>query len=557
MKISSHLPVARDRLSLARAASGPADVFQGAGSRREAAMEVLRDAGRPHPKRDLEWLSERFGDPPDLEDLARFYGLAQEMYAPDNPERNELIQTSLKSLRGFLDNGCVVETYQGGKLIQVEERVRMTRPERVDALARLLRAIPPEKPEHVLQVGDSVNVLCRLREILDQKKEDIPSMFHVGGGTFNERHVAFPPLEEPRPSMTRAVGDFLGYLHTITHAEGRRSPKLDWSDDHSAWSSVRIAYCALQREPEKVARFQRLLEVLQSPWHALAVESDLELVQPERRNDAEADLLSQVRSRRSQHGAPQNELETVDEGSWLNRASRVTCWSYALAGPGQPAEQTVGDATKTLEQIHGITSSLEDKAFMLCMQGRAPGESTAAVAADLKAFTRNLWNRGHSTEGAFRIFELLTRVPAFHDDKKSCIDAFLQLRDAAPEGADPLLIEETLHRSAGDLEQFAQTFKELSDKLYLTGRIDGMEKLRERVENDLRNGTLSGSSEELMRALELLVRLHRTTAPTGEQAVDEAYAELRQARCRRPAIRVEPRRVIIDGIALRRRELES
>ncbi|GMU55659.1 MAG: hypothetical protein AMXMBFR33_48050 [Candidatus Xenobia bacterium] len=369
----------------------------------------------------------------------------------------------------------------------------------------------------------------QLREPLDSLEREIRLTgksqcgFSMGVGfTATRTYVASPPPQ--RATLQEAVSSYRRYLDIITHAEGRRDPKVSEADQDSACTCFAIEHNYLHRQSERVALFERLVGLLHSPWNALGVLQDLETVPEERREGVMHELTSRVQALRARTLSPQNLTDALNEGAGLHNTSRKLALAGKVQRPGESLNDLFQEIPEAKRALFGeLKSDLWIEAIGVAASFRQPSET-------LSEGTRRF-------VPAFASLQTLTGL-----DYRSTLELMAQLPESNTEQVEQLELCGQYLRSLKDLPRevasgalkaaFASDKKPIDAlkrsmrSFELTGDVHGLEKAAATIHFKLENGSLIGTEEEWQRKLEHRLEELRLFEPDARKAFARAKREL-------------------------------
>lgn len=457
---------------------------------------------------DVAWL-ERHVPGANAGELRGLYQIGRRIFAEDQPERDQMLAESLQRLHERIDQ-------PRGFMVDVP------RSERVQIYERLVEACPP-KPEWVLDHSDVFSPLDHLHKIVNLNEESTAG--YSLGPNDHRNFVQKPPQQ--RITLGQAVDEYCQQLERITHARGRESSALDWSDDHSAWSAVNIEHNALQNDPEQVATFRGLLSFYQSPWNAMGVLQDSQGVPAGRRQDYFDQLEQRTLARREKEGFPQNHLEASKEGGWLHHQSRWVQLAVTARRDGESLETTEQDLNATATSMDRDLRQwypLETLHAAVAIRGQQ--ESTASALGRFQSAYQLLQEQPGMT--ASTAFDMARNIsyenPAFLNDLAECSAYLRQL--GLPKEHTAAALEHALQADRQG-ENPLQSLRGYLRGFELTGEMDGLDKVRAQIDQGVASGRLQGSSEELMSRflwrLEQLQLLSSDRQGSTQRALDEMF----------------------------------
>ncbi len=457
---------------------------------------------------EVEWLRSKVpGGKP--EELLGLYQLGRKLFPEDQPERDQMLAESLQRLRERLDHPW-------------DFMADIPRNERVHIYERLVEVCPP-KPEWALDHSDVFRPLEFLHKLVNLSEESIQG-FQLGPNG-NYTFAQKPPQE--RISLTRAVDEYCEQLHRITHARGRESAAQDWSDDHSAWSAVNLEHNALGNDPEQVATFRELLSYYQCPWSSMAVLQTSQGVPEPRRAEYFQELDQRMTTRRNEKGWPQNFLEASAEGGTVHHVSRWVALAVTARREGESlasTEQELEAAARTMDRDLRQWYPLETLAAAVTI--RTPEESTTSALARFQSAYQLLHEQpGMTASTAFDMARQIgSQNPGFLTDLAEC-SAYLRSL-GLPKEHTAAALEHALQAD----KQGRSPIEALRGYLRgfeLTGEVDGLDRVRQQLEEGVRTGRLQGSSEELMSRflwrVEQLQLLSNDRRSTTQQVLSELF----------------------------------
>ncbi|GMU54375.1 MAG: hypothetical protein AMXMBFR33_35210 [Candidatus Xenobia bacterium] len=479
-----------------------------------ASLPIRATASRPEQgppaeaSPEVEWLRSKVpGGKP--EELLGLYQLGRKLFSEDQPQRDQMLAESLQRLHERIDQ-------PKGFMADVP------RNERVHIYERLVEACPP-KPEWVLDHSDVFRPLEHLHKLANLSEESVQG-FQVGPSgnyTFVQK-----PSGQPI-SLTRAVDEYCEQLDRITHARGRKSAAQDWSDDHSAWSAVNLEHNALGNDPEQVATFRELLSFYQCPWASMAVLQTSQGVAEQRRAEYFQELEQRMVTRRDEKGWPQSHLEANAEGGFVHHVSRWVALAVTARREGESlaaSEQDLEAAARSMDRDLRRWYPLETLAAAVTI--RTPEESTTSALGRFQSAYQLLQEQpGMSASTAFDMARQIgSQNPGFLDDLAEC-SAYLRSL-GLPREHTAAALEHALQadkQGRSPLEALRGYLKGFE----LTGELDGLDKVRQQIEEGVQTGRLQGSSEELMSRflwrLEQLQLLTSDRRGSTQQALSELF----------------------------------
>lgn len=457
---------------------------------------------------DVAWLQRHVpgADPGELRGL---YQIGRRVFAENVPEREQMLAESLQRLHERIDK-------PGGFMADVP------RAERIQIYERLVEACPP-KPEWVLDHSDVFRPLEFLHKTITLEEETLAG--YSLGPNDHRNFLQKPP--QHRVTLGQAVDEYCQQLERITHARGRESSAQDWSDDHSAWSAVNIEHTALQSDPEQVATFRGLISLYQSPWNAMGVLQDSQGVPAERRQEYFDQLEQRTVARREQEGWPQNHLEANKEGGWLHHQSRWVQLSVTARREGeslQATEQDLEAAAASMDRNLRKWYPLETLHAAVAIRG--PQEGTSEALGRFQSAYQLLQEQpGMNPSTAFDMARNISyQNPGFLNDLAEC-SAYLR-RLGLPREHTAAALEHALQADRQG-ENPLQSLRGYLRGFELTGELDGLDKVRQQIDQGVASGRLQGSSEELMSRflwrVEQLQLLTSDRRGSTQQALDELF----------------------------------
>ncbi|MEW6284533.1 MAG: hypothetical protein AB1758_38315, partial [Candidatus Eremiobacterota bacterium] len=496
-------------------------------------------AGRPDPAADVAWLQANLPAGADPVELCPFYLYGRKVY---QERRDDLLKLSMEGTHEWLN-------LSAGPLGS------LSRSDRAGVILDLMRANPPQNPDYVLHHGDVLRPLSHLDEIVNLPG---PRRNGIGIGPFaSVQWEESPPAS--RLTFQEAVADYLGHLHRITHATGRRSHAQEWSDDHSAWNCVRLEQNFLHRDPDRVALFRELVSFYQSPWQAIGVLVELECVRPEDRREVRTRLEEEVTARRERDGWPQDHLEATGEGDTVERLVK----QLSLASKVRQPRESLDDA---LEQLTLAVPALGDdlgryyprQALEAAAAWRGPGEPLRQGVErllEVHSQVRELESSDHpwDLQRDLRLLEGLGRHrqdPQFGDELRACLDHLQQARPEPGQGG-PFLVAAFQRRREEEtplqaLQRFLQSWE-------LTGTPEGLEEVRSRIAAALSSGQLEGTREEWMDRFSSRVLEIRLLQDDRARAAETALREILEFRDPGRQIGDRGNFLVVGGVRVRRK----
>src|SRR5690606_38764130 len=128
-------------------------------------------------------------------------------------------------------------------------------------------------------------------------------------------------------------------LDRILHASGRVDPTKQLNEDHAAWNCLAIEQNVLHGDARQVEMFQNLVSYYHSPWPALAVLQQANLVPEDKQKIYLDRLQSQVEQFREQRGAPENSQDHAREGDYVGQMSKYLGLVVRAQRPGEALEE--------------------------------------------------------------------------------------------------------------------------------------------------------------------------------------------------------------------------
>ncbi|MGE0491623.1 MAG: hypothetical protein AB7S38_20595 [Vulcanimicrobiota bacterium] len=585
---------------------------------RDGLLDYFQQAGRPHPQADAEWLRGRDWGDLTCEQMAPFYGLAQNQYPPNLGNREELIEASLHDLQAWLERGLLAE-------VPMEERL---------ALCFHLMEQVPAQPSETITGEDSSewsygvitsDAFGRLHDVLEVAREDRHQEvgFHVGAEHWSGK---FSPPEQP-PTTREALEDYTRYLSMVTHAEGRKSSLRQWNDDHHAFSACNVVYNGLQRDPDKVRTFEKFLSVLGTPWSSYGLTEMSHSLSGPDRGEFEDHVIKTYRDlRKANANSPQDSLQQIDEEKKLEPFLQFSYQCAALKAGDQSVGQSLQACQDLWPKVAGSFpryGQLEVYAQVAAL--RQPGEGFRQPLERFFVLNEALRGQGRPLDGLYASKDLLaaahdpaTEMPALvqqfqrlgndrragkemlamavanraeneptADSLKRLVDHFEVLRQAGlderaakqvlatvvaatvgPVDGLPALLRSTvpaavraaipssvlgqlLAHTRGKPEGPGEALK-LIEQYSLTGSLDGLDRVRERIANDVADGKLKGRVDELFEEFCQQARLHSLLEPDRNKVVEQSYRALQPVTFVDLKIEEDADTVSIGGITLDR-----
>ena len=556
---------------------GPAAVALGASIGEEKALaEYLRVSGRPEPDKDAEWLNSKDWGILTPRQVAPFYVLGHEQYPPELENRDELIELTLQEVGKRLDWGMMKE-------LPMEERLEL--------VYHLMEEIPVQPTETITGWDSSewdygvmtYEALGRVGDLnkVVHREESQKVGFNVG--TENWTGHFSPP--EVRPSRKESTQDYTRYLRMVTHAEGRQSNRRVWGDDHHALSACNIVYNGLQRDPEKTQTFETLLQVTGSPWASYGYTEMVHALPEADHKDFENHVIGVYRELRQKSGAAaQEKISQVDEEK---RLEPFIQWSYHVASLKR-SDQTVDQALQEAEpQWQELRSSLPRMAHLEVYKQvgmmREPGQSAAESVQTFLDMNKRLRGQGRALDGLYKSMDIVPEAQKIRGPEETLgqtVNRLIEGREllsqagitGKPAGE---LLQGLLSGTTGPLEGFTETLETaapiaaeaqlppkvmgqllkmamqeseqplkdrvegLVDQYRLTGDLEGMEKIRERIVADVAAGKLEGRVDDLFEEFEQQARLQSLLVDDPERIVKLAYDALAPERAEDLEIDIE------------------
>lgn len=380
------------------------------------------------------------------------------LYVPKPTPTGELCQALQLPQSGELQ--ALVDTPRSKFLAELSPQ------ERLDCLtvaARLpLHLVAPERRVDVL--GRVVGLMATYRNA--QATSDTTK----NHGVF-QVHETFRPPADPQFSVLDLTTEVVQTFEALTPAPNRTNfhTQLD-----AALDAVRVHCCLLDREPERLARFGRLLELTRSPWTALQVQQELEALPPEH-TDAAEELFSR-RLAGQRKGPPADHREAVDETALVSRQLDFVATAVGTLRPGQHLDE--------------LDPHLEN-AWNVIGGGR-PAELFAAALEFGDTLAEGLQVLAEARKGSDlepEQFAATFQLAASRRDQLTLPEALalrehlVELEERYPEATRA----ETMMTLCLEHRKPEEPLKETAERLYLsehlTGEVAGLEKLRARGEN--------------------------------------------------------------------------
>ncbi len=426
------------------------------------------------------------------EELEFFLRLGRKFYGEG--EGQELLARSMQGISEWID-----------KPWEKSALAALPRHERVAMLEKLVEAAPPEKKEYVLHHSDVLRPLQFLQDIVETN-EVVPNNSANLGPNERISFVSSPP--EHRISFPEAVDHYLGYLDRILHADGRMNPTKELNEDHAAWNCVMIEQNVLHGEPERVEMFSDLVSYYHSPWPALGVLQQAELVPAEKRAEFLHLLRSRVEEKRAQQGPPENSQDSAKEGDFVGGMSKYLGLVLRAQRPGETVQDAQAELSLARGEFTGIVSKwLGLEALNEAVQMRAPGESTAPAARRLQAIYDVLDEVLKSENNPRGHLELAGKIGRENPEKAAELaDCLAYLRRLNPPRE---LWGDALKMAYQSQDSPLEALRERFHSLEVTGSMQGLDEIKAEIEAALKEGRLQGNSEQLMaRFLERLDSLN-------------------------------------------------
>ncbi len=347
--------------------------------------------------------------------------------------------------------------------------------------------------------------------------------FTMGVGfTASRTYVASPPPQ--RSTLPEAVSSYRRYLEIITHAEGRRDPKVSEVDQDSACTCFAIEHNYLHRQPERVALFERLVGLLHSPWNALGVLQDAETVPSERREGVLEELTRRVRAMRERTLAPQNLNEALNEGAGLHTISRKLALAGKIQRPGERLNDLFQEIPEAKRALFGeLKTDLWPEALATAAAFRQPEETLSEGA---RRFVPAFASLQTLTELDYRsTLELMAQLPESNTEQveqlELCGEYLRTLKELPPEVASGAL-KAAFASDKRPIEALKRSLRSFE----LTGDVHGLEKACATIHFKLQNGSLIGTEEEWLGKLEHRLEELRLFEPDPRKAFVRAKREL-------------------------------
>ncbi|MCA9791766.1 MAG: hypothetical protein KC910_08220 [Candidatus Eremiobacteraeota bacterium] len=606
------------RWELAMAALPPTVAVALHSTTRDGLVEYFQQTGRPDPQADAEWLRSRDWGELTCEQMAPFYGLAQDQYPANLGNRQELIEASLHDLQAWLKRGFLDE---------------LPREERLPMCFHLMEQIPAQPSETITGEDSSqwrypvitTDAFDRVDDVIKAARYDRNEEvgFHVGAEQWTGK---FSPPDQP-PTTQEALEDYTRYLSMVTHAEGRKSSLRQWNDDHHAYSACNVVYNGLNREPAKVATFERLLSVLGSPWSSFGLTEMSHSLEGHDQRDFENHVLKVYRELRTQSGqSPQDSSQQIAEGKKLEPFLQFSYQCAALKAPGQSLEQSLQACQDLWPKVAGSFpryGQLEVYAQVAAL--RQPGEGFQQPLERFLVLNEALRGQGRPLDGLYASKELLkaTRDPATEmpalveqfqrlgadrragkqmlsmavgvrgeseqtaDSLKRLVDHYEVLRQAGlEEKAAQQVLATVVAETSGPVVGLSELFQttvpaavaaqmpasvvgqllrtargkpeagpevlKLVEQYSLTGALDGLDRIRERLANDVADGKLKGQVDNLFDEFCKQARLQSLLEPDRGKAVEQAYRALQPVAFADLKLEEDADTISIGGITLDR-----
>lgn len=553
----------------------------------KALAEYLRLSGRPEPEKDAEWLASRDWGPLTPVQVAPFYVLGHRQYPRELENRDELIESTLEEVGKRLDWGMMKE-------IPLQERLEL--------IHHLMEEIPVQPTETIVDWDKSewdygvmtYEALGRVGDLQEVTQYDKDQDVGFNVGTENWTGHFAPPAE--RPTRRESTEDYTRYLKMVLGSEGRRDPKRVHGDDHDALSCCKIVYNGFQRDPEKTRTFEELLGVTASPWASYGFTEMAHALPESGREEFQDHVIGLYRGLRENN--KEEPLSQIDEERWLEPYIQ---WSYQVASL-KPAEQTLADGLKEAEpQWREIRSSFPRYAHME-IYGQVndlaqPGQSVAQTFQHYLDLNRRLGGAKHSMSGLYASMDVVPQAKTVRGPGESLRDSVERLVEsqellqkagfegkparemlqgllagttgpvdglkealqvagpvAAKASLPPKVMGQLLKIAMQDEHPTPERVQGLVDQYQLTGDLEGLAKVKERIESDLKAGILEGEVEELLKRFEEEARLQSLLVSDPEKVVKLAYDALAPDRAEAMEVEIDQGAdyITIGGITLER-----
>lgn len=456
---------------------------------------------RPDPAADFIRQAVPGGKP---EELAFFYRMGRQLGQDD-----QLLEKSLQGLQQW-----IAEPWKEGPL------ARMSRPERVAVLERLVVSSPPEKKEYVLCHSDVTRPLGLLEDWVVECNHDAPNnMAHLGPNETIEFASSAP---DQRLDIHQGLEAYFGYLDRILHAAGRTNPTKQLNEDLDAVKCLWIEQNVLHGETREVERFKELVSFYHSPWPALAVLQQARLVPEEKQGQFLELLAGRVQENRERNGGPENSQDHAREGDFVGGMSKYLGLVLRAQRPGESLARVDDDLREARTELKGMVAK------WLPREALDEAVSMRGEQDDLRSATRRLQANFDVLQQLFPAQDTRTQLklagelgrqdPERADQLQACADYLGRLN---PPREQVLPALQAAYAAQGSpLDALRKTFRSLE----LTGSMEGLDEVAREIQAGLADGRLSGSAEQLMdRFVERLESLnlvhddHRVSFETARQ----------------------------------------